>query len=103
MTAPSEDRRMVEGVTLGELARRMDMLHTDLKELRSAVAERDDLATVTAGWQAALSGHEKQADLKWDAYDARVTALESWQTWAMRLVIGAVLSGVVALLLAVKA
>ena len=54
----------LDDVTLGELARRMEGLHIDLKELRLAVVERDDLQTVVAGWQAALAAHEINADLK---------------------------------------
>lgn len=86
-------------VTLGELARRLDVLHSDLKDLRSAVVERDDLANASNGWLASLTGHEKSCALQLGAMDARVASLEAWQTWGLRILAGAVLSAVIALVL----
>ena len=52
-----------DDVTLGELARRMDLLHSDVKELRTSIVEHDDLTAVANSWQMLLQAHESNAAL----------------------------------------
>lgn len=84
-------------VTMGELARRMDIIHQDVRDLRAAVAEKDDLQHVTTAWDAALKAHEAKSEIQHTVLENRVKALESWQTWAIRIVLGIVIAAVVGL------
>lgn len=82
-------------VTLGELARRMDLLHSDVKELRASIVEHDDLSAVANSWQLLLQSHESRAELVRVSIEQRLASLEAWNTWAMRIVLGLVLAAVV--------
>lgn len=75
-------------VTLGELARRLDILHQDVRDMRSDLVKHDDLGVVNEAWRSALGRLEKD-----------VSDLQSWQTWATRLIVGAVILAVVGLAL----
>ena len=90
---------MDNDVTLGELARRMDLLHADVKELRTSIVEHDDLSAVANSWQLLLQSHESRAELVRIGLETRITHLEAWNTWAVRIVLGLVLSAVVAVVL----
>lgn len=90
---------MPDDVTLGELARRMDALHDDIRELRSSIVEHDDLSSVATAWQAALAAQDTNHMLLVGQLRRDVEDLQSWQMWATRLVVGAVILGVLGLLL----
>lgn len=85
----------MDEVTLGELARRMDSIHTDVKELRASIVDHNDLSTVAASWQSALQAHEARANLIFTQHEAALKELQAWQTWAMRLILGAVLLAII--------
>lgn len=78
-------------MTLGELGRRMDLMHADVQAMRSSIVEHTDLDTATRGWERALAAHEATSALRDGNLDHRLTTVEAWQTWALRLVVGAVL------------
>lgn len=72
-------------VTLGELGRRIDGMGKSLDKLADAVHQMDK---------------KQSADfIRLGHLEARVASLEDWKTWAMRIVIGAVIAGVLALVL----
>lgn len=74
-------------------------MHIDVRDLRDVVVKRDDLTAAASSWQMLLQSHEQFSAQRYAEVKARVDQLEAWQTWAMRLVIGAVLSAVVALVI----
>lgn len=88
-----------DDVTLGELARRMDLLHSDVKELRVSIVEHDDLTAVANSWQLLLQSHENQAKLITLQLERRLDGLEAWNTWATRIVLGLVLAAIVGVVL----
>lgn len=90
----------MDDVTLGEVARRVEALHSDVKEMRDRIVTHDDLRLVATAWEQLLTAHESNETLRITALDARVTVLEAFQTWAVRIVVGAVLVSAVGLLLA---
>lgn len=85
----------MDDVTLGELARRMDLLHTDVKEMRSAVVEHDDLKSVANAWHLSLTAMESTSALKFQTLDTRVTSLESALRWVVMTVLAMVIAAVV--------
>lgn len=89
----------MDDVTLGELARRMDLLHGDVKELRGAIVEHDDLRAAAGAWHTALQAHENLADRRMTAVETRMDRLDAWHAWALRIVLGAVLVALLALVL----
>ena len=89
----------MDDVTLGELARRLDSMHTDVKEMRSSIVDHNDLTSVANSWTMLLAAHESKVDLQMQQVQAKVNALEAWNTWAMRIVLGLVLTSVVGLVM----
>jgi len=89
----------MDDVTLGELARRLDSMHTDVKEMRSSIVDHNDLTSVANSWTMLLAAHESKVDLQMQQVQAKVAALEAWNLWAMRIVLGLVLTSVVGLVL----
>ena len=76
---PPEDAR-----TLGELGRRIDGMGASLDKLTDAVHTMDT---------------KQSADyVKIGHLEARVASLEEWKRWAVRIVVGAVVVALVALL-----
>lgn len=96
----------MEDVTLGELARRMDSMHQDLRELRQVVVEHEDLTSVVEAWQGALAAqaklHEEQlASVRQEVSvnTQKIDRLGGWVTWTGRVVIGAVIIAVIGLVI----
>lgn len=87
----------MDDVTLGELARRMESIHVDVKELRAAVVNHDDLAIATKGWDKALEAHEAFSAARAESMSSRISDLEAWQTWVVRIVIGIVMAAALGL------
>ncbi|MFZ5852293.1 MAG: hypothetical protein ACOYY2_12995 [Actinomycetota bacterium] len=90
---------MAEDVTLGEVARRLDAMHVDLREMRREVVNHDDLKAVATAWHLALETTEQRLSQRLDEHDKRIARFESWETWGIRAVglvlLAAVLSLVV--------
>jgi len=89
----------MDDVTLGELARRLDSMHTDVKEMRSSIVDHNDLTSVANSWTMLLAAHESKVDLQMQQVQTRIEQLEAWSTWAVRIVLGLVMSAVVGLVL----
>jgi len=89
----------MDDVTLGELARRLDSMHTDVKEMRTSIVDHNDLTSVANSWTMLLAAHESKVDLQMQQVQAKVAALEAWNIWAMRIVLGLVLTSVVGLVM----
>lgn len=85
----------MDEVTLGELARRMDALHGDVREMRRALVEHDDLTAISDGWKQALQAHERLADARMARAEARVSSLESTQAWLVRTIVAIILVAVI--------
>lgn len=51
---------------------------------------------VLADSSAQLANHDARDQVRIDDHDRRITAVEGWQTWALRIVLGVVLTGVIA-------
>lgn len=90
-----------DDVSLGEVARRLNALHQDVRELRNSIVERDDLSATATAWEASLRAHEQKMDLRFTQSDLEhrqlrrdIDTLQAWQTWAARIVLGAVLLAV---------
>lgn len=76
-----------EEITLGEVARKLDSLAGDVKDLAGKVDDRPswrDIQRVENGLM------------------HRVKELEDWQKWAQRLAIGAIVSGIIAAYFIIK-
>jgi hypothetical protein len=89
----------MDDITLGEVHRSLELMRQDISGLRDSVVKRDDLTSAASAWTMLLQSHEQIAEQRHKELNNRITALESWQTWAMRIVLGAVMAGVLALVL----
>lgn len=98
-------------VTLGEVARRLDGLHQDIRDLRTAVVERDDLQAVANSWHLLLNAaeqratdnlhnHARESEARMVRLEARVKAIEGWGIWAVRVVGGILITAVLAVVVA---
>lgn len=85
----------MDEVTLGELARRMDALHADVRAMRSAMVEQEDVRTLASGWEKALTAHETLANARMERVEGRVGALEASQTWVVRSIVAVILVAVI--------
>ena len=70
-------------VTVGEIARRLDRMTARLDQLPDAA----DLQAVAGTWLAQL----QSTDTRVEELQRRITHLEEWQTWALRIIVGALL------------
>lgn len=87
-------------VTTGELARRLDQVDSGLLRVQDKLerlATADNLTSLGVVWQHSLDETERRIQNHQDAQDAAIAELKSWQTWALRIVVGAVLTGVAGL------
>lgn len=91
-----------EGVSVGELRRRMDELRSDVHALDTKVdqlPDKTDIAQLGAVWNATLQATTELFTERFLALAKRVEAIERWQNWAAKLVIGGVITAVLALVL----
>lgn len=80
-----------EPVTLGEVARKIDAVVSSVDKLAARVDERpswQDIKRVEDGWRATVTHAQ-----------GRLEDLESWVTWAGRLVLGVILTAILALVI----
>ena len=96
---PDREVSPLEEVTLGELGRRLDVLSMDLRDMRHALVEHDDLRVAKEALSASLQAHEALAFARMDRSEYRIGALEATQTWLVRGIIAVVLLAVLALVL----
>jgi hypothetical protein len=103
-------------VTLPELGRDVAELRAGVDRLEAKVAalpDREYLTLIAEGWKAALEAHAREQSLRIELVDSaaqgrahsmthRITSLEAWQTWAARLVVGAVIMAALGAVLATR-
>lgn len=85
-------------VTLGEIHRGQEDLRKDVKELTSAIQQRpdwNDLKDARAAMEAKLAAEAATRTAERDVADKAIAALEDWNKWAVRIVLGAAGTGVV--------
>lgn len=85
----------MDEVTIGEVHRRVEELHDEVEDLRHTIVGKDRVKEM-------ISSHEAQIRLELHALEARISVLEQWQTWGMRIVLGLVLTAIVGLVIAVE-
>lgn len=104
---------MSEDVSLPELGRDVAELRAGVDRLEAKVAalpDREYLALIADGWKAAQDALSREMHLRIELVDQaaqgraqqmqhRISGLEAWQTWAARLVIGAVIAAALSLIL----
>ena len=74
--------------SVGEIARRLDRMATRLEQLPDAA----DLQAVANAWLAQLQA----TDARVEELQRRVSHLEDWQTWALRIIVGALITAAIA-------
>ena len=85
--------------TPGELGRRLDDLRGDLRHIADRLDQlpsSQDLTAVSHAWTTALTAAESRLDSRVGELGRRVDGLEAWQTWALRLVVGIIVTGALA-------
>lgn len=91
----------VETVTLGEVNRNVSRLADQMRELTNAVADYPkwpDIKRIEQQQNDARAAVVKVAEEQHAAMESRIEVLESWQAWAGRSILGALIGGAVALL-----
>lgn len=86
-------------VTLGEVARKVDDLAGKLEAIATNVADRpswQDVRRIERGWEERLTAAVKQREIVTRSQEHRINTLEAWQTWAGRLVMGGIVSAIIA-------
>ena len=87
-----------EDVTLGEIFRGLGDLRGDVKELtKTIVAKPDwnDLKDTRAALEASIAAEEASRKAERLVADKAIAALEDWNKWAVRIVLGAAGSALV--------
>lgn len=86
-------------VTLGEVARKVDDLAGKLEAIATNVADRpswQDVRRIERSWEERLTAAVKQREIVTRSQEHRINTLEAWQTWAGRLVMGGIVSAIIA-------
>ncbi len=99
MTPPTEE------VTLGEVSRKLDGLVDSVKAITERLDQYPrwpDLKRIEDQWHEKLEAAVLQRELAITEATRRIAELESWQLWAARIVIGAVVSAVIAAFFIIK-
>jgi len=87
-----------EEITLGEIWRGQNLLREDVKELtKTIVAKPDwnDLKDTRTALEAKIAAEEATRKAERAVADKAIAALEDWNKWAVRIVLGAAGTGVV--------
>lgn len=88
---------------LSELRGRLDDLRQDQRhmlERLDRLVDRSDLENAAQLWAVQIASAERQHDADMTAVGRRLDSLEEWQTWAVRIVVGGVVTALLGLLLA---
>lgn len=84
----------------GEVARRLDSLSRDVRALGDRLDQlptQRQLELMGTGWASALDATAQRMEDRYRDVRGDVDELKSWQTWAMRLVLGFVALAVLGL------
>ena len=88
--------------TPSELGRRLDDIKTDVRHIAirlDTVPDQGDLQNVASVWLATLESSITRVDSGVAENRRRVEAVEAWQTWALRLTTGGILTAALAALI----
>ncbi len=88
----------MDEITAGEVARGLELIRADIKELAAEVRERpdwQDIRRVETGLQLQIANEATARQLERLAADKAIKGLEDWNTWAQRLILGALGTGLV--------
>lgn len=88
-----------EDVTLGELNRKLDGLASSVQKLTDKMDDYpkwSDVGRIEKTLKDSIAAAIEQRGTVTGSLERRIVELEAWQTWAARIVIGLVLTGVVA-------
>lgn len=88
-----------DDVTLGELNRKIDGVAGAVKDLTDKLDNYPrwpDVKRIEEQLGRNLRAAIEQRDTVVDGLKLRITDLEAWQAWALRIVVGLVISGVIA-------
>lgn len=95
-----------EPMTPGEVARTLHMIRETVTGIDTKLDKRptwNDLDRVLASHKEAhdrdIAAVERRIDSAAEDLDERVTELEQWQTWAMRLILGTVVLAILGLVI----
>lgn len=97
---------MDEQPTLGEIGRSVDRLEKeiggvrgDIRQLEEKVPTKELVMAMERAFQNSLSSTEEKWSMEINLVKSKVEDLESWKTWTLRLVVGAVLMGILGLVI----
>lgn len=95
-----------EHPTLGEIGRAVTRLETDLVGVRDAIRALEDkvpskelVAATERAWTSHMAAIEARFNDKIVTLEEKFEDLDAWKTWALRIVMGAVLAALLALVL----
>lgn len=90
--------------SLGEIGRSVDRLEKeiggvrgDIKQLEEKVPTREFIEAMERAFLASLSATETKWSTKIEHIEDKIADLESWKTWTLRLVVGAILMAILGL------
>lgn len=90
--------------TLGEIGRSVDRLEKeiggvrgDIRQLEEKVPTKELVAAMERAFHASLAATELRWDAEISLVKTKVDDLESWKTWTLRLIMGAVLLAILGL------
>lgn len=85
-------------ITAGEVARGLELIRGDIKELGAEVRERpdwQDIRRVESGLVLQIANERASRAIEYTSTSKAIAQLEDWNRWAVRIVFGAVATGVI--------
>jgi hypothetical protein len=95
---------MSEEPSAGEIGRNLVLIREDIQKLSTAVEQRpdwNDLKDARANLEALIAAERTIRELQRVVADKAIQGLEDWNRWAVRIIVGAVLLGVIGLVVTV--
>ena len=96
MTPPTNST--TDEVTLAVVASKLDGITAQMLQLSTKMDDRptwQDVRRIEAMWEGKLDAAIDHRNVVTRGIERQITALVSWQTWAGRLVLGAVITGII--------
>lgn len=85
-------------ITAGEVARGLELIRGDIKELGAEVRERpdwQDIRRVESGLVLQIANEKAARVIETAAITKAIAQLEEWNAWAVRIAFGAAATGVI--------
>ena len=95
---------MSEEPTSGEIGRHLVLIREDIQQLSTAVEQRpdwNDLKDARANLETLIGAERTIRELQRVVADKAIQGLEEWNRWAVRIIVGAVLLGIIGLVVTV--